>query len=232
MPNNISFDDNAKFIMEGAIFQEAEVVKKYPNKAIFRSTVQTADEVNSNRRFYPKSVLEEGMRGCHPRMRRRAFLSELDHPFPQGNRAFDGIRQTTVSLKEVSHIIRDYQFVGNKLVAEMETTSTPNGAILLGLLHDRSGIGFSMRGMAELRRLPKYNEVKAPLRILAFDSVSMPSHTSALVDFNEMQFESQILTECITESNSMICVNGKCFLPEYFDKLVESKIITFFDKWV
>jgi len=61
MPNNISFDDNAKFIMEGAIFQEAEVVKKYPNKAIFRSTVQTADEVNSNRRFYPKSVLEEGI---------------------------------------------------------------------------------------------------------------------------------------------------------------------------
>ena len=222
------FDNNPSFIMEGAIYQEAEVVKKYPGKAIFRSTVQTVDEVNKNKRMYPRSVLESGMSGCKQRMSRRAFLSELDHPFPQGNRSFDAVRQTTVSLKEVSHIIRGYEFNGNRLVAEMETTSTPMGAILLGLLHDRSGIGFSMRGMAELRRLPTHNEVVAPLKIVAFDAVSMPSHQSAIVDFNEMQFESSM----IMESETMICVDGKCFMPDYFDKLVESKIITFFNEWV
>ncbi len=219
---------NSHFIMEGAIFQEAEIVKKYPGKAIFRSVVQTADEVNQNKRMYPRPVLESGMADCKPRMGRRAFLSELDHPFPQGNRAFDAVRQTTVSLKEVSHMIRDYQFDGNRLVAEMETTSTPNGSILLGLLHDRSGIGFSMRGMAELLRQPKYNVVKNPLKIVAFDSVSLPSHKAAVVDFNEMHFESSMLTE----SENLICAGGKCFLPDYFDKLVETKLITFFDKWV
>lgn len=220
---------NPSFIMESAIFQEANIIKKYPNKAIFTSVVQTANEANKNRRMYPRPVLEDGMNNCRPRMSRRAFLSELDHPFPQGNRSFDAVRQTTVSLKEVSHIIRDYQFEGNKIIAEMETTSTPMGSILLGLLHDKSGIGFSMRGMAELARGPRMNTVKAPLKIIAYDAVSTPSHNEAIVkNFDEMHFESELLTE----SETMICVDGKCFLPEYFDKLVESKIITFFDRWV
>jgi len=71
---------------------------------------------------------------------------------PTTNEQIDGIRQTTVSLKEVSHIIRDYEFRKNHLVGEMETTSTPNGQILFGLLQDKTGVGFSMRGLAELER--------------------------------------------------------------------------------
>lgn len=217
----------SSLILEGAILQEAAVIKDSPGKAIFRCTVQTADDINQNRRMYPHGVLEEGMQGCAPRMRARAFLSELDHPIPTGN-STDGMRQTTVQLKEVSHIIRDYQWKGNHLVAEMETTSTPNGAILHGLLRDKSGIGFSMRGLAELQRLTEYNLVKGPLTIIAFDAVSQPSHKAAVVNFSEMRFESSMLME----SNGQICANGRCFLPDYFDKLIESKVITFFDRWV
>ena len=73
------------YIMESAIFNEAEIVKQTPKKAIFRNIIQTCDEVNQNRRMYPGSVLKEGMGNCTPRMKRRAFLGELDHPFPQGN---------------------------------------------------------------------------------------------------------------------------------------------------
>jgi len=217
----------SSFILESAIIQEAKIVKETPGKAIFRCTIQTADDINANKRMYPRGVLEEGMRGCSPRMKARAFLSELDHPIPMGGQ-FDQIRQTTVQLKEVSHIIRDYQWKGNHLVAEMETTSTPNGGILCGLLRDNSGIGFSMRGLAELERLQEYNMVKGPLTIIAFDAVSQPSHKAAVVNFNEMQFESSMLVE----QAGMICVDGKCFLPDYFDKLVESKVVSFFDSWV
>lgn len=213
--------------MESALFQEAKVIKQGLGKAIFRCTVQTADDLNKNKRMYPHSVLSEAMITCKPRMKNRAFLSELDHPFPQGNQTFDQIRQTTVSLKEVSHLIRDYDWKGNHLVAEMETTSTPNGSILYGLLQDKSGIGFSMRGLAELERMPTYNLVKGPLTIIAFDSVSQPSHQAAVVDFNEMTFESTMLTE----SCGSICLNGRCFLPDYFDKLIETKTINFFQKW-
>ncbi|MCF8019889.1 MAG: hypothetical protein K9L62_10860 [Vallitaleaceae bacterium] len=216
-------------IMEQAIFSEAEVVSTTPTKAIFRCPIQSIDEVNQNHRMYPGGVLKEGMNNCDSRMRRRAFFSELDHPMPQGNDQIDGIRQTTVSLEKVSHIIRDYEFKGNKLIGEMETTSTPNGNILFGLLKDKTGVGFSMRGMAELERGPDHNIVKAPLTIISFDAVSMPSHRSAVVDFNEMKFEQNMLFE---SKGGLVCLNGRCFMPSYFDKLVETKMIKFFDRWV
>ena len=216
------------FIGESAIFQEAKIMKQEPGKAIFRMTMQTANEINQNKRFYPKTVLDEGMKGTTERMNRRAFLGELDHPFPQGNEAFDQVRQTTVSLKEVSHLVRSYDWNGNNLIGELETSSTGHGSTLLGLLRDKSGIGLSMRGMAELDRGPEYNEVKGPLMVITFDAVSLPSHKSAVVDFNEMKFESHM----IMESTNQICIDGKCFLPNYFDKLVETHVIQFFDRWV
>ena len=220
---------NPSLIIEQSIFSEANMIKETPTKAIFRCPIQSVDEVNQNHRMYPSAVLDEGMGNCSSRMKRRAFYSELDHPIPSGNQQVDGIRQTTVSLKEVSHIIRAYEFKGKHLYGEMETTSTPNGGILLGLLRDRTGVGFSMRGLAELERKQDYNEVKGPLTIIAFDAVSMPSHKSAVVDFNEMKFESSMLTE---SASGMICANGRCFMPDYFDKLVEKKVINFFDRWV
>lgn len=218
----------SSLIIESSILSEAKMIKETPTKAIFRCPIQSVDEVNQNNRLYPSDVLSEGMGNCKSRMKRRAFYSELDHPLPTGNNQIDGIRQTTVSLEKVSHIIRDYEIKNQHLVGEMETTSTPNGAILLGLLRDRTGVGFSMRGLAELERLSDHNVVKAPLTIISFDAVSMPSHKSAVVDFNEMKFEQDMLFECA----GMICYNGRCFMPEYFDKLVESKVIKFFKRWV
>jgi hypothetical protein len=216
-------------IIESSLFSEAKIVKETPSKAIFRCPIQTVDEVNQNHRLYPSGVLKEGMGSCDGRMRRRAFYSELDHPLPTGNDQVDGIRQTTVSLEKVSHIIRDYDFKGNQLIGEMETTSTPNGGILLGLLKDKTGVGFSMRGLAELERKQDYNEVRGPLTVIAFDAVSMPSHKAAVVDFNEMKFESHMLFESPT---GMVCLNGRCFMPNYFDKLIENKMVSFFKRWV
>ena len=217
-------------IIEQSVFSEATMIKETPSKAIFRCPIQSVNEVNQNNRMYPSSVLEEGMGNCDSRMKRRAFYSELDHPLPTGNQQVDGIRQTTVSLEKVSHIIRSYDFSDTLLVGEMETTSTPNGGILLGLLRDKTGVGFSMRGLAELERLQDHNVVKSPLTIISFDAVSMPSHKSAVVDFNEMKFEQTMLTE--NTKSGVVCVGGKCFMPDYFDRLVESKMVTFFERWV
>jgi len=221
------------FILEGAIFQEAEVVKKTPNKAIYRMVLQTSDDVNQNKRMYPHSVLDEGIKQCIPRMNKKAFYGELDHPIPTGNDTFDGIRQTTVLLKEVSHYIRNHEWQGNKLIGELETATTSNGQKLLGLLHDRSGLGVSMRGMASLKKLEKYNQVEGPLTIVAFDSVSQPSHKSAIVNFNEVKFENtNMLIENYRETKNLICINNQCFLPNYFDKLVQKNILEFINRWV
>lgn len=219
----------SKLLIEQSIFTEAEVLKQTPTKAIFRCPIQTVDELNQNKRIYPKTVLKESLENCNSRIKKRSFYSELDHPFPTGNSDVDGIRQTTVSLERVCHILREYEFKGNVLYGEMETTSTPAGGILLGLLKDKTGVGFSMRGLAEVERKPDHTLVKSPLTLIAFDAVSMPSHKSAVVDFNEMKFEHHMLLENV---NGTICIDGKCFMPDYFDKLVESKVIKFFERWI
>jgi len=219
-----------KFIGEAAVYQEAEIIQKSPEKAVFRMVLQTCDEVNQNKRMYPKKVLMEGMKNAEERINGRKFMGEADHPLISGNEQFDGMRQTTVLLKEVSHLLRNYEFQGNKLVGEMETLRTPNGKTILGLLQDKVALGVSMRGMAELSQSNQgVNIVQSPLYIITFDAVSLPSHKAAVVDFNEMKFESKNL---LTESCGTVCYNGICYLPDYFDKLVESKVIKFFDRWV
>lgn len=220
---------SSNLIIEQGVYSEAKIIKATATRAIFRCPMQTTDEINQNRRLYPSPVLGEGMEHCVPRMKRRAFYSELDHPLPSGNDQIDGIRQTTVTLNNSSHIIRDYEFKKNVLMGEMETLSTRKGQTLFSLLQDKTGVGFSMRGLAELEQLEDHNVVVSPLTIIAFDAVSMPSHRSAVVDFNEMRFEQDMLFE---SDNGLVCVDGKCFMPNYFDKLIETKVINFFDRWV
>jgi len=225
----------SKLILEGSTFQEAELLKVEAKKAVFKMTIQTADEENQNHRIYPKKVLSKAIENCRPRMKTRSFMGEADHPVPSGVDQHDGVRQTTVMLKEVSHIITDYEWKGNKLLGKFETVDTINGRNILGLLKDRIGIGVSMRGMAELSKENNISIVQDPLYIITFDLVSLPSHRSAVVDFNEMRFESKtFLHESFScNKEGTICTpDGKCYLPEYFDRLVESKIITFFDRWV
>ena len=216
------------FINESAIYQEASIVKSSPNKAIFRCILQTADDLNQNHRIYPMGVLRNGMEECRGRINSRAAFGELDHPLGTGNDQFDAQRQTTVQLDRVSHILRDYEFKGNQLIGELETTSTPCGKILLGLINDKAGVGFSMRGLAELERQQDHSIVRDPLTIISHDAVSRPSHVASVINFNEMRFESNLLTE----QSGLVCINGQCFLPDYFDKLVESKVIKFLARWV
>jgi len=216
-------------MIERAIYQEAEILKLKPEKAIFKMVLQTADDVNQNKRIYPRKVLDNALKQAEPRIKNRQFTGELDHPMITSNENVDGMRQTTVLLKEVSHLIRNYEWQGNNLVGELETLRTPNGRITLGLLQDNVRIGISMRGLAELSKEDGVNVVQDPLFTIAYDLVSMPSHISSVVNFNEMRFENKNL---LTESCGTVCYNGVCYLPDYFDKLVESKVIKFFDRWV
>jgi len=216
------------FIQEGSILQEAEIVREEAKKVYAKVCLQTADNINQNKRRYRRAVLEEGMRGLDEKIQGRSCFNELDHPLKQGERSFDLQRQTTVMLERVSHLITEYYFEGNKLIGVIETTRTPCGMTLYGLIKDHTGVGFSMRGMGELERIGDIYDVKPPLTIICFDSVSNPSHKGAVVNFNEVKFEQHM----ITESTDVVCVNGYCFLPNYFDKLIEQKLIHFADKWI
>lgn len=220
------------FLQEQSILQEADIKHTEPGKAIFRMVIQTADDENRNRRIYPRNVLENAIGECRGMMSGRNFYGELDHPLMLSDQVFNEQRQTTVLLKEVSHIIRDCEWQGNLLVGEFETLSTPNGNIALGLIKDKTTVGTSMRGLAELEKHKDYNVVKDPLTIITYDLVSRPSHQSAVIDEKAVTYE-QI--DLIKESanNRLVCTpDGKCYLADHFDKLVESNVINFFNKWV
>jgi len=221
----------ANFIIESPIYQEAQNVKVNANKALFRMIVQTVDEENQNHRIYPKNILFEGLKSCSKKIKTKSFMGELDHPIPTGNDTFDGIRQTQVLLDSVSHYINGYEFSGKKIIADLETATTDKGKTLLCLLKDRAGIGMSLRAMADVERDQRRGVqiVKSPIHIVAYDAVSSPSHSSAVVNFNEMTFESKMICE---QTSGLICLNGKCFTANYFDKLIETKQIQFFKNWI
>jgi len=142
-----------------------------------------------------------------------------------------------VLYKEAAHQFCEMGWDGNKLVAVIETLRTPNGEILKNLAEDGIPIGFSFRGMGDLKQVmeggrPVY-EVLGPLHVVTWDAVSYPSHKDAkLIEITEsvtrVIHESTGLCEC----NGMVCTSeGYCYFPSDFDRLVEQRIIKLQNKY-
>ena len=97
-----------------------------------------------------------------------------------------------------------------------------------GLILDRVPVGFSLRGLADVEDRNDFQEVIAPLIIISYDSVSEPSHNTATIQ----EIKNENVVRIIKESKQLICCsNGKCYLPNYFDELVERKIIKLVNKY-
>jgi hypothetical protein len=206
-------------VRESAIFAKPEKVKTYlSGKIVFEAYLQEADDQNQNKRVYSKGVLQNGMNRIQEKIDKRGFIGELDHPITE-----DQTRQTTVLYKEGSHIIREWGWDGSLLKGVVETTPyTPNGKMLSGYVVDKVPVGFSLRGLADLEDHGTYQNVLDPLIVIAFDSVSEPSHTKATIQ----EIRNESVVRIIKESKQMIhCNNGKCYLTDYFDQLIEQQIL-------
>ena len=203
--------------------------------------LQTVGDINRNRRRYSRELMVEGLDKIDERLKEGSFLGELDHPIDR-----NPIRQVSVLYKEASHRILECYWDKNKLVGIVENLRTPNGIILRNLAEDGVPVGFSFRGMGDLRPMSEdgrsFNEVIGPIHVVTWDAVSYPSHAQAkMIRITEsvqeelyntsrkMKRISSTLHESagIVECNGMICtLEGVCYLPNDFDKLVESKVIT------
>jgi len=187
------------------------VKKSTPTKAIFEAILQTAG-VNRNKRHYSKEIINEALQDAMPRMQDRTFVGELDHPIPTADESYSYVRHVTPSLKEVSHMILDYHWEGDKVIGTVETTSTPNGYILAGLIHDGMKVGFSIRALANnLEQRPDgIMEVLSPMTIIAIDAVTIPSHAEAKI------VEVKTLESYLQEQS--LCENGQCIIKEHLEK--------------
>ena len=209
----------SNLLVEAAVFARPEKVKKYiDGKVIFEAYLQEANTKNQNKRIYFQKVLDEAMNKINPKIQKRGFVGELDHPITE-----DQVRQTTVLYKEVSHIVREWGWDGNLIRGVVETTPySPNGKTMSGLIMDRVPVGFSLRGLADVEDRHTFQEVMSPLIIISYDCVSEPSHNTATIQ----EIRNEHVVHIIKESKQLICCsNGSCYLPNYFDELVERRIL-------
>jgi len=209
-----------KIICESVFLSEAKVISspKSSDKVIIETYLQEAETPNDNNRIYPKDVIGFGLDKINDRyIKKRQFLGELDHPISNNQ-----IRQTTVLYKECSHVITEYGWEGNLLKGTVETLPyTPNGKIMSGLVRDKIPVGFSLRALADVSPHGQYKKVKGPMIIITYDCVSKPSNHKAYM--TEVKQESVTV---LRESANAICTSdGICYLPNYFDMLVEQKLI-------
>ncbi len=216
-------------IQESGPLMHVERVKEIKTgKVRFRAVLQTAGDINQNKRLYPMDVLNDGIKRINHMIEKRNLIGELDHPISS-----DQSRQTTVLYKESSHLITKLWFDGNLLMGEIETLPyTPSGKILSGLILDGVKVGFSLRGLADLEDNGDHQEVLSPLVIICWDCVSNQSHKKASIQ--EVYQEN---VKVINESNSIIkCENGICYLApnnNINDKafIVENKLNGLYNKY-
>jgi len=224
------------------IFRESPVVDLPKNvktfkggKIRFETVLQEVNHVNRNKRYYMKENMQEGIDAVMDRIRGREFMGELDHPIDS-----NPSRQVTVSFQNVSHLITEIGWDGNKLIGVLESLSTPSGQILHNLIkYDGIATGFSFRGLGSVEPINEgfgktYNKVVGQISVITWDCVSYPSHPSAKINRSSITeltesvkreiLESVNPANIVSENSNYICTKeGVCYLPNAWDQLVEQR---------
>jgi len=139
---------------------------------LVKGVLQRADAQNQNGRVYPKEILEREVDKYQQLIKEKRALGELDHP-----------ESSVVSLKNVSHNIRECQWNGDDLVGVVEILPTPSGNILKELLKAGIRLGISSRGMGSVESMGG-NKVKVgeDFELIGWDFVSNPSTQGAFME--------------------------------------------------
>jgi hypothetical protein len=136
-------------------------------------------------------------------VRENRATGELDHP-----------ESTIINLKNVSHIIREIWWNGDKVMGKLEILPTVSGNILKALIDNNVTVGVSSRGMGSLKQMSEGTlEVQDDFELLCWDFVSTPSNPGSYMQLvregkenlpeNKFAKVNSLLTE-------ILCANGTC----------------------
>jgi hypothetical protein len=219
-----------KLILESATINESidfngksieELRKENPKVIRFIATLQTTNIKNRNGRYYPKSVLEEGMND--PRiqdiMKRNNFYLEFGHPM-----SLDVARQQRVEEMNACGILKKFWFEGNRAKALIETTADINGTSWKDrILWNGLIPAFSLRASGDFHWDHNIggNVVDRPLTVFSYDVVQYPSHDGAIM---ESLTESTVLD--IPKNNNKyntVAVFNEGMIIEIPDVVVQNK---------
>jgi hypothetical protein len=89
---------------------------------------------------------------------------------------------SVISLKNVSHIIREAYFEGDNVVGRLEVLDKlPMGKILRGLIESNVKVGISSRGVGSTVQQGDYQVVQSDFQLICFDAVQEPSTPGAFI---------------------------------------------------
>jgi len=181
--------------------QLTEGMKAPSGNPMVQGILATAEVKNGNGRYYSKDLWEREINKYMDVIKENRATGELDHP-----------ESTIINLKNVSHIIRDIWWDGDKVLGKLEILPTMSGNILKALIENKVTVGVSSRGMGSLKQIGETLEVQDDFELLCWDFVSTPSNPGSYmhlvkegkeIETNSYEKINKILTE-------ILCANGTC----------------------
>jgi len=182
--------------------QLTEGLKARSGNPLVEGILATAEVKNGNGRFYPRELWEREMDKYQEVISENRATGELDHP-----------DSTIISLKNVSHIIREYRWDGDKVIGKIEILPTVSGNILKALIENNVQVGVSSRGMGSLKEMNEGTlEVQDDFELLCWDFVSTPSNPGSFMQLVKEGKETQTnpYNKVNTIITDILCANGTC----------------------
>jgi hypothetical protein len=183
--------------------QLTEGMKAPSGNPMVTGILATAEVKNGNGRYYSKELWEREIDRYMEVVNENRATGELDHP-----------ESTIINLKNVSHIIRQIKWEGDKLIGKIEILPTTSGNILKALIENNVMVGVSSRGMGSLKEMNEGTlEVQDDFELLCWDFVSTPSNPGSYMNLVREGKENNVVNP-YNKVNSLLteilCANGSC----------------------
>ena len=181
--------------------QLTENVNRENGNLMVEGILANAEVKNGNGRYYKKELWDREMEKYDQVIKERRSMGELDHP-----------ESTVINLKNVSHLVIDYNWDGDKLMGKIEILPTPSGNILKELIKNGVTVGVSSRGMGSLEQNGGVMEVQDDFELLCWDFVSTPSNPGSFM--HTLNEGKDVITYDYTNVNKIeheiLCSKGSC----------------------
>ena len=147
--------------------------KTKPGVFEVEGVMQRAKAQNQNGRVYARTILErESKRYTEDFVKNGNAFGELDHP-----------ESPVVSLKNVSHVVKELWWDGDDLMGRVELLNTPSGNIVKEIIKAGHTIGISSRGTGSVQQTNEGTlEVQDDFELVCWDFVSNPSTHGAFMN--------------------------------------------------
>ena len=183
--------------------QLTEGMKAPSGNPMVQGILATAEVKNGNGRYYSKDLWEREINKYMDVVKENRATGELDHP-----------ESTIINLKNVSHIIRNIWWDGDKVIGKLEILPTTSGNILMALIQNNVMVGVSSRGMGSLKEISEGTlEVQDDFELLCWDFVSTPSNPGSYMNLIREGKENNVINPYIKVNSlltEILCANGSC----------------------